>query len=408
MQNGATPIRLGLKENLHQFLLLVLVNAFVGGMLGLERSILPRIAEETFGLAARTSIFSFIIVFGLVKALTNYYTGVLSARYGRKKILVVGWLLALPVPFILMYAPSWGWIVAANVLLGVHQGLAWSSTVMMKIDLVGEKKRGLAMGLNEFAGYLALAVVAFLTGWIANTYGLQPYPFLIGIAMSVIGLLLTVLAVKDTMHHVAVESSGSIVERLGNVFKDTSWRKHNLGAVTQAGLVNNLNDGMVWGLLPLILYQRGFNLAETGTITALYPAVWGMGQWVTGWMADRFSKKIMLFLGMFIQAMALAGMAFAYSYQSFILLSVSLGIGTAMVYPTFLATIAEHTHPLDRAQAIGVFRLWRDLGYAIGALLTGLLADWFSNTAAMESIAALTLISGFVILARMKDPRSQK
>ena len=408
MQTVAAPVRLGLRENLHQFLLLVLVNAFVGGMLGLERSILPRIAEESFGLVARTAIFSFIIVFGLVKALTNYYTGILSARYGRRKMLIVGWVLALPVPFVLMYAPSWGWIVAANALLGVHQGLAWSSTVMMKIDLVGEKKRGLAMGLNEFAGYLALAGVAFLTGWIAHQYGLRPYPFLVGIAISIIGLLLTLLAVKDTMHHVAAESSGSVVERLGNVFKDTSWRKPSLGAVTQAGLVNNLNDGMVWGLLPVILYQRGFNLAETGAITALYPAVWGMGQWATGWMSDRSSKRIMLFTGMFVQALALAGMSFAYSYQAFILLSVTLGIGTAIVYPTFLATIAEHTHPLDRAQSIGVFRLWRDLGYAIGALLTGLLADCFSNTAALESIAVLTLMSGFVVLVRMKDGDLQK
>jgi MFS family permease len=401
----AAPVRLGLKENLPQFLLLVLVNAFVGGMLGLERSILPRIAEEEFGLVARTAIFSFIIVFGLVKAATNYYTGILSARYGRKKILVLGWLLSLPVPFILMYAPSWGWIVAGNILLGVHQGLAWSSTVMMKIDLVGEKKRGLAMGLNEFAGYLALAGIAFLTGWIASAYGLRPYPFLIGIAISIIGLLLTIFAVRDTMHHVAAESQGSTVERLGHIFRDTSWRKPQLGAVTQAGLVNNLNDGMVWGLLPLILHQRGFNLVETGTITALYPAVWGMGQWATGWMADRFPKKIMLFAGMLVQALALGGMAIAYTYTHFMLLSVSLGIGTAMVYPTFLATIAENTHPLDRAQAIGVFRLWRDLGYAIGALLTGLLADWFSNTTALESVAFLTLLSAVAILVRMRPVR---
>ncbi|MCE3260328.1 MAG: transporter, partial [Bacteroidetes bacterium] len=279
-------VKLGLKENWKQFTLLIIVNAFVGGMIGLERSILPKIAEAEFHLAAKTAILSFIVVFGIVKAITNYYTGTFANKIGRKNLLVLGWVIALPVPFMLMLAPTWNWIIAANILLGVHQGLTWSSTVVMKIDLVGEKERGFAMGLNEFAGYLALAIVAFVTGWIAGNIGLRPYPFYIGIALSVLGLLLSWIFIKDTRHHVAKESETNNIPQLKNVFWDTTLFDRNLGSVTQAGLINNLNDGMMWGLFPIILYQKHFSLSEIGIITAIYPAVWGLGQLFTGKMAD--------------------------------------------------------------------------------------------------------------------------
>lgn len=396
------PVQLGLKENKGQFLLLVVVNAFVGGMIGLERSLLPQLAEESFHIAAHTAILSFIVVFGITKAFTNYFTGRLANRFGRRNLLITGWIVGLPVPLLLMYAPHWNWIILANVLLGINQGLAWSSTVVMKIDLVGEKQRGLAMGLNEFAGYLAVAIVAFLTGYLASNYGIRPYPFAIGILLVVAGLLISIFLVKDTLHHVSLESSQSLVPRLKQVFQDTSWRNRNLGSVTQAGLVNNLNDGMVWGLLPLLLSQKGFSLTETGMITAVYPAVWGVGQLVTGALADRFCKKKMLFAGMLLQAVALIGLIWADSQTDFILASALLGWGTAMVYPTFLATIAENTHPADRSQSMGIFRLWRDLGYAIGALLTGILADAFNMQTAILSIGLLTLAAAVVIHWRMQ------
>ena len=397
-------VRLGLKENRYQFALLVLINAFVGGMVGLERSILPRIADLSFHLAAKTAILSFIVVFGVVKAFTNYFTGTLANKWGRKKLLVLGWLAAIPVPFILMLAPSWNWIIAANILLGINQGLAWSSTVMMKIDLVGEKQRGLAMGLNEFAGYLAVAATAFLTGWIAGKYGLRPYPFYIGIVLSFTGLLSSWLFVKDTGAHVRHESASSVTPRLKNIFRETSWKNRNLGSVTQAGLVNNLNDGMVWGLLPMILAARGFSIAHIGIITSVYPAVWGMGQIITGKLADRFCKKNMLFWGMTLQAIAILGLVLAGSFSEFVLLSVLLGWGTAMVYPTFLASIAENTHPEDRPGSLGIFRFWRDLGYAIGAIITGLLADAFNLEASLFFVGGLTLASGIIIYFRMKCP----
>ncbi|HEX5624998.1 MAG TPA: MFS transporter [Saprospiraceae bacterium] len=394
-------VRLGIRENWQQFFLLVLVNGFVGGMVGLERTILPQIAEQDFGLAAKSAILSFIVVFGITKAITNYYTGVLAHRLGRKRLLVLGWILGLPIPLMLMYAPSWNWVVAANVLLGIHQGLSWSSTVVMKIDLVGEKQRGFAMGLNEFAGYLAVAIVAFLTGWIASAYGLRPYPFYIGIVLALLGLLITIFFVKDTRHHVAQESQTSSVPRLKKLFWETSWKNNNLGSVTQAGLVNNLNDGMVWGVFPILLAGKGFALEQIGLIAAVYPAVWGIGQLFTGKMADHICKKDLLYLGMLLQALALMLLVFANSMTHFILLSALLGWGTAMVYPTFLAAIAANTHPLDRARSIGVFRLWRDLGYAIGALLTGLLADWFDLNVSIISIGALTFISAWIIFFRM-------
>lgn len=395
-------VKLGLKENWKQFTLLVIVNAFVGGMIGLERSILPKIAEAEFHIAAKTAILSFIIVFGIVKAITNYYTGTLANRIGRKNLLVLGWLIAIPVPFILIYAPNWNWIIAANVLLGIHQGLTWSSTVVMKIDLVGEKERGFAMGLNEFAGYLAVAVVAFLTGWIAGNYGLRPYPFYIGIVLSFVGLLSSWLLIKDTRHHVAKETVSSNIPNLKNIFWDTTLFDRNLGAVTQAGLINNLNDGMVWGIFPILLAQKNFSIEQIGIIVATYPAVWGIGQLFTGKMADFFCKKSMLFWGMFLQGIALLFLIFASTFIHFIVLSIILGWGTAMVYPTFLATVAENTNPKDRAKSLGTFRLWRDLGYAVGAILTGIIADAFGIGASILAIAILTIASSFIIEFRMK------
>lgn len=394
-------VKLGLKENWKQFTLLVIVNAFVGGMVGLERSILPQIAEEEFHIAAKTAILSFIIVFGIVKAITNYYTGVLANRFGRKNLLITGWIVAIPIPFILMYAPNWNWIIAANVLLGINQGLAWSSTVVMKIDLVGEKQRGFAMGLNEFAGYIAVAVVAFLTGYIASEYGVRPYPFYIGIGLIAMGLIGSLFFIKDTRYHVAKETTTNSVPRLKHVFWDTTWRNKNLGSVTQAGLVNNLNDGMAWGIFPILLAAKNFDLEQIGIIVAVYPAVWGLGQLFTGKMADKFCKKNMLFIGMLLQAIALVLFVWAESMTHFISLSAVLGWGTAMVYPTFLATVAENTHPQDRAKSIGVFRLWRDLGYAIGAILTGIIADSFGIIPSIVFIGGLTFISAGIILFRM-------
>jgi len=395
-------VQLGLKENWQQFTLLVIINAFVGGMVGLERSILPRIAEVEFHIAAKTAILSFIIVFGIVKALTNYFTGALADKAGRKNLLTIGWLFAIPVPFILMSANSWNWIVAANILLGINQGLTWSITVVMKIDLVGEKQRGFAMGLNEFAGYQALAVVAFLTGWIASEYGLRPYPFYIGVVLSLLGFFSSWLFVKDTKHHIATETITNKLPKLKNIFWQTTWKNKNLASVTQAGLVNNLNDGMVWGLFPILLASKGFTIGQIGIVTAIYPAVWSIGMLFTGKMADYFCKKDLLFLGMLLQGLSLVSLLFAGTMTHFIILSSILGLGTALVYPAFLATVAENTHPADRANSLGVFRLWRDLGYAIGAILTGIIADTLGINASILIIGLLTILSATVIFYRMK------
>ncbi len=400
-------VKLGLRENWKQFSILVIVNAFVGGMVGIERSILPQIAADEFGMLVKTAILSFIVVFGITKAITNYYTGVLANRVGRKNLLIIGWIIALPIPFILMYAPNWNWIVFANVLLGINQGLTWSSTVVMKIDLVGEKNRGLAMGINESAGYLAVGGVAFLTGWIASEYGLRPYPFYLGVGFAILGLVASWFLVKDTIHHLKSEQTVSKIPLLSNVFWETTWKNPNLGSVAQAGLVNNLNDGMVWGLFPLLLATRGFSIEEIGIIVAVYPSVWGLGQLFTGKLADLFQKKLLLFWGMFLQAFALLVMLKATSFSHFVLLSVVLGLGTALVYPTFLAAVADYTHPTQRAKSIGVFRLWRDLGYAFGAVITGIIADTLGLLTSVGTIASLTLISALIILIRMnKSPKN--
>ena len=396
-------VKLGLKHNWKQFVLLIIVNSFVGGMVGLERTILPQLAEEKFGLIVKTAILSFIIVFGITKAITNYFTGAFANKVGRKNLLIIGWIIAIPIPFILIYANSWSWIVFANLLLGINQGLTWSSTVVMKIDLVGEKDRGLAMGLNESAGYLAVGGVAFLTGWIASNYGLLPYPFYIGIILSILGLLFSIFFIRDTKHHVAIESQSSTIALLQNIFWETTWKNKNLGSISQAGLVNNLNDGMIWGLFPILLASLNFNLKQIGVIVAVYPTVWGLGQLFTGKLADILPKKQMLFWGMFVQGLALYLMTFSESLSQFIILSVILGLGTAFVYPTFLAGIAEYTNPKQRAESIGIFRLWRDLGYAIGAILTGVVADSFGILSSVKLIAILTVVSSIIILVRMEN-----
>jgi MFS family permease len=402
-------LRLGLRENLPQFVLLVVVNAFVGAMVGLERSILPAMAEQEFQLAARTAVLSFIVVFGVAKAFTNYGAGRLSDRYGRKQVLVSGWLVAAPVPFLLMWAPSWNWVLFANLLLGVSQGLTWSTTVIMKIDLVGSKQRGLAMGLNEFAGYVAVAASALATGWMAARYGIRPQPFYLGVGFVVVGLALSVLVVRETRHHVSHESAllgglppdGMPTPR--QVFWRTTWFDANLSSVSQAGLVNNLNDGMAWGLFPLVFAAAGMNLAQVGMLAAIYPATWGMAQLVTGALSDRSGRKPLIVWGMWVQAAGIGVVTLAQTFAGFVAGAVLLGIGTAMVYPTLLAAIGDVAHPSWRASAVGVYRLWRDLGYAIGALLAGLTADAFGLQAAMWLIAALTLASGAVSAIRMAE-----
>lgn len=396
-------VKLGLRENWKQFTILVVINALVGGMVGLERSILPGIAEQDFDLTAKSAILSFIVVFGISKAITNYYAGILASRFGRKKLLVAGWMAGIPVPLILMFATGWNGIIAANVLLGINQGLTWSSTVVMKIDLVGPKERGLAMGINESAGYLAVGATAFLTGWIASEYGLRPYPFYLGLFFVIAGMLGSLLLVRDTTPHVELENESTTIPALRNVFLDTSWRQPTLGAITQAGLVNNLNDGMIWGLLPLLLKHKGFSLTQIGSIVAIYPVVWGLLQLGTGKLADVWNKKDMLIGGMLLQGMAIISMVWAFSFNAFIVLSILLGLGTALVYPTFLAAITQNTPPQQRAGSIGVFRLWRDLGYALGALLTGAIADRFGMVEAIGWTGTITLLSAVIILVRMKS-----
>jgi len=396
-------VNLGLKENWKQFLILVIVNAFVGGMVGLERTIFPKFAEIEFGIASKTAILSFIIAFGITKAITNYFTGKLANKIGRKNLLIIGWLIAIPIPFILIHATSWNWVIFANILLGINQGLTWSSTVVMKIDLVGEKDRGLAMGINEFAGYFAVGVVAFLTGIIAQKYGVTPYPFYLGICISIIGLLASIFFVKDTRKFVHKEQETTLTAQLENVFIETSFKDKSLSSITQAGLVNNLNDGMIWGLLPIILISLNYNSKEIGIIAAVYPGVWGIGQLFTGKMADIYSKKKMLFWGMFAQGIAILLIPFFTSFYQLAIIASILGLGTALVYPTFLSAIADATHPRQRAESIGVFRLWRDLGYAIGAIISGIIADFFGVEYAVITIGVITILSSLIIKFRMPD-----
>ena len=396
-------LKLGLKENWKQFTILVIVNAFVGGMIGMERTIFPQFAELEFGISSKTAILSFIIAFGLSKALANYYTGRLANKFGRKNLLLIGWLIAIPIPFMLIYAPSWSWVIFANLLLGISQGLTWSSTVVMKIDLVGEKDRGFAMGLNEFAGYFAVGVVAFLTGFIANKYGITPYPFYIGIVISIVGFLLTAIWVKDTRGFVHIESETDNTAHLNNIFLETTFKNKTLSSVTQAGLVNNLNDGMIWGLLPFVLLSLNYNNENIGIITAIYPTVWGVGQLFTGKMSDHYSKKAMLFWGMLLQGFAILLIPYNSSFFALASLSAILGLGTALVYPTFLSTIAQATSPKQRAESIGTFRLWRDLGYAVGAVISGITADLFGIEYAILLIGGLTIMSSLIIKFRMPE-----
>ncbi|MBG6110995.1 MFS family permease [Flavobacterium sp. CG_9.10] len=393
--------KLGLKENWKQFTILVIVNAFVGGMIGMERTIIPKFAEIEFGIASKTAILSFIIAFGITKAITNYFTGKLANRFGRKNLLLFGWILAIPIPFILIYAESWNWVIFANILLGISQGLTWSSTVVMKIDLVGEKDRGLAMGLNEFAGYFAVGLVAFLSGYIAQKYGITPYPFYLGIGISIIGFLLTLFFVKDTRKFVTKENTTSQTEKLENIFLETTFKNKTLSSITQAGLVNNLNDGMIWGLLPIVLLSLNYDSQNIGIITAIYPTVWGFGQLITGKMSDVYSKKKMLFWGMLLQGIAILFIPFAIKFYQLATISAFLGLGTALVYPTFLSAIAKATTPTQRAESIGTFRLWRDLGYAIGAIISGITADLFGVNYAIVLIGIITILSSVVIKTRM-------
>ena len=401
-------IRLGIRENAGQFSLLVLVNAFVGAMVGLERSILPALAEEEFQLAARSAVLSFIVAFGVTKALTNYVAGRLSDRVGRKPVLVAGWLAAAPVPFLLMWAPSWGWIIAANVLLGASQGLTWSITVVMKIDLAGPLRRGLAMGLNEFAGYFAVAASALATGWVAARYGLRPEPFYLGVGYVVVGLGLSLVAVRETRGHVDHESAargaeGGAAPSARQVFWRTTLADRDLSSVTQAGLVNNLNDGMAWGIFPLFFAAARLGLDEIGVLAAIYPATWGLGQLATGAWSDRVGRKPLIVAGMWIQAAGIAVVVLSGGFAGFAAGAVLLGVGTAFVYPALLAAIGDVAHPSWRASSVGVYRLWRDLGYAVGALLAGVTADAFGLAAAMWLVAGITFLSGLVAAVRMRE-----
>ena len=412
-RHGGEVLSLGLGANWQQFWLLVLVNAFVGAMVGLERTVLPLIAERDFGLASRTAALSFIATFGVVKALTNFFAGELSDRFGRRRILVAGWLFGVPVPLLVMWAPSWSWIVVANVLLGINQGLAWSTTVIMKIDLVGPTRRGFAMGLNEFAGYLAVALSAYATGEIASRYGLRPQPFYLGIAFAALGLSLSLLFVRDTMRHVVHElsttPSGSdrtgAAPRTRELFALVSWRHPALFSASQAGLVNNLNDGLAWGLFPLFFAAAGLSLREIGLLASIYPATWGVMQLWTGALSDRIGRKWLIASGMMLQGLALLTMTAVHGVARWLVTGILLGVGTAMVYPTLLAVIGDVAHPSWRARAVGIYRLWRDLGYAVGALTAGLLADAFGMGPAIATIGGITAMSGLIVALRMPETR---
>jgi MFS family permease len=411
-----TVVRLGLRENVAQFSLLVGVNALVGGMIGQERTVLPLLADEEFGLTAFTTTLTFIAAFGVVKAITNFFAGTLSDRYGRKPVLVAGWLIALPVPLILMWAPTWGWVIAANVLLGVNQGLTWSTTVIMKIDLVGPARRGLAMGLNEAAGYVALAVTALGTGYIAEHAGLRPEPFFLGLAFAGLGLGLSVVFVRETRGHARFEAANHLSHNdeahdgltTRQVFIFTSVRERALSSCSQAGLVNNLNDGLAWGLFPIFFADAGLSVGRIGVLAAIYPAVWGFGQLVTGGLSDRIGRKPLIACGMLTQAAAIAWIASVDGFGEWAAGAALLGVGTAMVYPTLLAAIGDVAHPSWRARSVGIYRLWRDSGFAVGAVLAGVLADLISIEAAIWAVAALTAASGLIVVFRMYETNPRR
>lgn len=415
-RRAAGPV-LGLRPNLAQFVLLVAVNALVGGMLGQERTVVPLLAREEFGLRAYTAGLTFIAAFGLAKAVTNYFAGTWSDRFGRKPVLVGGWLVAVPVPLMLIWAPSWAWVIAANVMLGVSQGLTWSTTVVMKIDLVGPARRGLAMGLNESAGYGAVAVTALATGYLAEAYGLRPAPFLLGFAFAGLGLGLSALVATETREHARLEAAGHRPASHGrhdhlhagltdrDVFAQTSLREPALSSASQAGLVNNLNDGLAWGLFPILFAGAGLSVGRIGVLAALYPAVWGAGQLVTGALSDRWGRKWMIVAGMWVQAVALGLVAVADGFALWAVAAAALGAGTALVYPTLLAAIGDVAHPAWRARSVGVYRLWRDGGFVVGALLAGMVADAVGVRAAVWTVAALTAASGLVVAVRMYETR---
>ncbi len=409
-----STIALGLRANWRQFWLLVLVNAFVGAMVGLERTVLPLLAQAEFGLASKSAALSFIATFGVVKALTNYFAGRLSDRYGRKPVLVAGWCFALPVPLLVIWAPSWSWIVFANVLLGINQGLAWSTTVIMKIDLVGPKQRGLAMGLNEFAGYLAVALAALGTGYLAEVYGLRPEPFYLGIACAAAGFGLSYLLVRETRDHREIEAHafpGAPARRSRDnrelssreLFLRAAWRDPALSSASQAGMVNNLNDGLAWGLFPLFFAAAGLHVGQIGMLSFTYPAVWGILQPWTGALSDRWGRKPLIAGGMLLQGGALATIAVVRGFWPWLAAAALLGTGTAMVYPALLAAVGDVAHPGWRGSAVGVYRLWRDAGYAVGALLAGVLADFFGMMWSIVVVAALTFVSGLLVVARMPE-----
>jgi MFS family permease len=412
-RESADGVRLGLRANLAQFCLLVAVNALVGGTLGQERTVVPLLATRTFHLSAFTSALTFILAFGAVKAITNFLAGTLSDRYGRKPVLVVGWLVALPIPALLIWAPDWGWVVAANILLGVNQGLTWSTTVIMKIDLVGPARRGLAMGLNEAAGYGAVALTALATGFLAAAYGLRPAPFLLGAAYIATGLGLSAAAVRETRGHARHEAATHVVaaDHLAGhlstrqVARLTSFREPALSAACQAGMVNNLNDGLAWGVFPILFARHGLSVAQIGVLAALYPAIWGAGQLVTGAASDRVGRKWLITAGMLVQAAAISMIALATTFAPWAAAAVLLGAGTAMVYPTLLAAVGDVAHPAWRARSVGVYRLWRDGGFAVGALLAGIIADQLGILAAIWAVAALTGASGLVVAVRMYETR---
>jgi MFS family permease len=405
-------VRLGLRENWRQFALLVLVNAFVGGMVGLERTVVPLLGAEQFGLVLRTAIFSFIVSFGVVKALSNLLSGNLADRVGRKKVLVAGWVVGVPVPFMIMLAPSWEWIVAANVLLGINQGLAWSMTVVMKIDLVGPGNRGLAMGLNEFAGYIAVGATALATGYLASAYGLRPEPFYLGVGYVAFGLLFSVFFVRDTREHIRLEMESHPPEpdplNFREVFARTSLKDRNLFACSQAGLVNNLNDGMSWGVFPIFFSAFGLGVERIGVLKAVYPAIWGILQLATGPLSDRWGRKGLIMVGMWVQAAGILVIVATRGFGWWFLGSALLGLGTAMVYPTLIAAVSDASHPSWRARSLSVYRFWRDLGYAVGALLAGIIADTLGISWAIGSVGVLTLVSGVVVAVFMREKGSDE